>query len=684
MRGGVRIAVAGLLTFALVIVGKPAAATSSPVTLSVSTEIVAAVGSSGTLHLSVDDGSSVEALAVRLIFDPTVMSVTGVAQTALTTGCLVDFVDQGGGQVVVGFACSSPVGGAGSVVDVTARAEAGGSTDVGLDSCMINEGDPGCVPVAGAFIVDAATPTPTVTPSHTAIPTATHTPTITPTATPTSTPTHTPTVTETPTPSTTPTNTPTFTPTSTPTRTFTPSHTHTFTHTPTNTATPTPTHTATATPTPTPVNLALGQTATQSSTAFDGAASRAVDGNTNGIFASGSVTHTANEMNAWWEVDLGASAVIGSIDLWNRDGCCQDRLSNYYVLVSDSPAPQAGASGVFQSYQAAIAGYPTTIAVNATGRYVRIQKIGSGPLTLAEVQVWEAEGAPPPPPPVNLALGQTATQSSTAFDGAASRAVDGNTNGIFGSGSVTHTANEMNAWWEVDLGASAVIGSIDLWNRDGCCQDRLSNYYVLVSDSPAPQAGASGVFQSYQAAIAGYPTTIAVNATGRYVRIQKIGSGPLTLAEVQVWEAEGAPPPPPPVNLALGQTATQSSTAFDGAASRAVDGNTNGIFGSGSVTHTANEMNAWWEVDLGTSSLIEAVDIWNRDGCCQERLSNYYVFVSDSPAPQPGAEGVAQHFEVAIAGYPTTIPIEATGRYIRIQKLDFGVLSLAEVVVWGR
>src|SRR5690606_34338042 len=157
--------------------------------------------------------------------------------------------------------------------------------------------------------------------------------------------------------------------------------------------------------------------------------------------------------------------------------------------------------------------------------------------------------------------------------------------------------------------------------------------------------------------IAGYPTTIAVNATGRYVRIQKVGSGPLTLAEVQVWGGDGTPSPPS-INVALGQTATQSSTAFDAAASRAVDGNTNGIFGGGSVTHTANEMNAWWEVDLGTSSLIEAVDIWNRDGCCQERLSNYYVLVSDSPAPQPGAQGVMEHFEASIAGYPTTIPID--------------------------
>src|SRR3954452_15332870 len=52
-------------------------------------------------------------------------------------------------------------------------------------------------------------------------------------------------------------------------------------------------------------------------------------------------------------------------------------------------------------------------------------------------------------------------------------------------------------------------------------------------------------------------------------------------------------------NYALGKPATQSSTGWGGAASRAVDGNTDGNFFDNSVTHTLLEANAWWEVDLG-------------------------------------------------------------------------------------
>ena len=45
-----------------------------------------------------------------------------------------------------------------------------------------------------------------------------------------------------------------------------------------------------------------------------------------------------------------------------------------------------------------------------------------------------------------------ARQSSTGYGGDASRAIDGNTSGTFGSGGQTHTAeNQKDPWWELDL-----------------------------------------------------------------------------------------------------------------------------------------------------------------------------------------------------------------------------------------
>ena len=56
----------------------------------------------------------------------------------------------------------------------------------------------------------------------------------------------------------------------------------------------------------------------------------------------------------------------------------------------------------------------------------------------------------------------------------------------------------------------------------------------------------------------------------------------------------------------LGKPATQSTTHGSGAtADRAIDGNTNGNFPSGSCTHTNGAKVApysWWKVDLGTAS----------------------------------------------------------------------------------
>jgi glucose/arabinose dehydrogenase len=421
------------------------------------------------------------------------------------------------------------------------------------------------------------------------------------------------------------------------------------------------------------VNLALGELATQSSTAVGGVASRAVDGNTNGSWAGGSVTHTQAQASAWWEVDLGEVREIDDVALWNRTDCCGERLSNFYVMVGSLPGPAPGAPGVFTHFQAAQAGSPTTVAVHRLGRYVRIQKAGSGVIALAEVQVLGRAVTGP----LNLALGRPTSQSSTAAGGVSSRAVDGDSDGAYASASVTHTGGGVGSWWEVDLGAPRQIATIDIWNRTDCCADRLSNYTVLVSFHPGPEPGDPNVFEHFESAQAGRPTTIPVGQLGRYVRIQKSGPGVVALAEVEVFGGAAAV-----ANAALGRAASQSSTAAGGVASRAVDGQVDGAWGAGSVTHTFVNTPAWWEVDLGGAVAVEWVDIWNRTDCCGDRLSQYHVLLSNDPAPQPGDPGIFEHFESAQADSPTTVLVGQSGRYLRVQKAS-GVVSLAEVQVWA-
>lgn len=137
-------------------------------------------------------------------------------------------------------------------------------------------------------------------------------------------------------------------------------------------------------------------------------------------------------------------------------------------------------------------------------------------------------------------------------------------------------------------------------------------------------------------------------------------------------------------NLARGKTAKQSSTrSAGGAASRAVDGITSGVFSNNSVTHTASESEngTWWEVDLGGIYSISQIKIFNRTDCCQDRLNNMGVKVSNTPF-RSNSDGIL-FGELVTFGNIRTFNASQVGRYIRIYKKSGGFLSLAEVEVYG-
>ena len=452
-------------------------------------------------------------------------------------------------------------------------------------------------------------------------------------------------------------------------------------------------------------NLALGRVATQSSTlpGYPAAvAASAVDGNTDGNFFDGSVTATNLDSNPWWQVDLGAPFMVNTIVVWNRADCCSSRLNDYWVFVSntpflptDTPATLQFRAGTFSSHQTAAPNPSTTIAVGgAQGRYIRVQLSNANYLSLAEVQVFGT-----PPLVSNLAQGKAATQSSTLpgypTDSAAA-AVDGNTDGNFSDGSVTATNLEPNPWWQVDLGISAVIGPITIWNRTDCCGSRLNDYWVFVSDTPflltdtpATLQNRAGTFSSHQTN-APNPSTMIPGAQGRYVRVQLSAANYLSLAEVQVFGL-----PAPSINLAQGKTATQSSTlpGYPGAvAASAVDGNPDGNFFDGSVTATNLDPNPWWQVDLGALAAVSSVVVWNRTDCCGSRLNDYWVFVSDTPFLPTDTPATLQNRAGTFSSHQTAAPNPSTtiaggspqGRYVRVQLTNSNYLSLAEVQVFGQ
>jgi hypothetical protein len=299
-------------------------------------------------------------------------------------------------------------------------------------------------------------------------------------------------------------------------------------------------------------NVAQGKTARQSST-FDGAAaSRAVDGNTNGDYAAGSVSHTEATGQPFWEVDLGQSQFVSGVEISNRTDCCGERLTDFYVIVSPTALPdglsQALATpGAKATYFSGTAGATVRPLIYASGRYVRVQLRGMESLQLAEVKVF---GHAPTPAPlvVNRAFGKSATQSSTELGAVAARAVDGFTSGNFAGDSVTHTSSSGADVWDVDLGRDRFVSQVELWNRSDCCSERLNNYYVFVSPTPLPgnSLAAMGDLEqyaySYSPGVAAHHQRTGFHAKGRYVRVAlsgpaRSGSVPLSLAEVKVFGA---------------------------------------------------------------------------------------------------------------------------------------------------
>ena len=279
----------------------------------------------------------------------------------------------------------------------------------------------------------------------------------------------------------------------------------------------------------------------------------------------------------------------------------------------------------------------------------------------------ENSSVPSVDPLENIALGKRVSQSSTAYEGFASKAVDGNTNGNFENQSVTHTDFQSKPWWQVDLDSEETIRQINIYNRTDTASDRLSNFHVILLDSFGNEIERKRI-----SALTNTAAQIAIDyKKARYVRIELEGNNALSLAEVQVLRAE---------NIAWKKQATQSSTAYGGNANRALDGNTNSSYSQNSVTHTNFEKQAWWQVDLGRSEQVGLVRLFNRgDGELAKRLSNFDVILYD----EKGQE-VSKHFVKQLTSNQLDVQFNGKiGRYVRVQlRHEQQALSLAEVEVF--
>jgi hypothetical protein len=303
---------------------------------------------------------------------------------------------------------------------------------------------------------------------------------------------------------------------------------------------------------------------------------------------------------------------------------------------------------------------------------------------------------------VNLARLGVASQSSTGFEGVASRGNDGNisSGGYFYDATTSHTAEGANNFWQVDLGGSYDLSRVDLFARSDCCAGRLSNFFLRVLDAPSGNVVHEQLVANDVAPNTAGSFALPAGTTGQVVQVQfngvsNAGTGLLSLREARVF---GDYPVVPGSNVAaLFGVVSQSSTAFGGFASRVIDGNTNGIYGNNSVNHTDSQANPSLTIDLGSEFFVDDVVLWNRTDltldCCLGRTRDITIellaadgttVVATSPLLNPGNAA----FGGTGAAGPETLGFDfghETGQYVRVtlNSPSAVFLHLAEVEVFG-
>ncbi|XP_055757088.1 uncharacterized protein LOC129835476 [Salvelinus fontinalis] len=423
------------------------------------------------------------------------------------------------------------------------------------------------------------------------------------------------------------------------------------------------------------VNVAVKGVATQSSLYGDGQANNAIDGNRESNYHKRSCTHTQQETNPWWRVDLLDVYKVTAVTITNRGDVVPERLDGAEIRIGNSLENNGINNPRCVVISHIPAGETNTFQCNEMdGRYVVVVIPGQNKiLTLCEVEVYGT-------PAVNVAVKGVATQSSLYGDGQANNAIDGNRESNYHKRSCTHTQQETNPWWRVDLLDVYRVTAVTITNRGDVVPERLDGAEIRIGNSLENNGINNPRCVVTSHIPAGETNTFQCNEMdGRYVVVVIPGQNKiLTLCEVEVYGT-------PAVNLAVKGVATQSSLYGDGQANNAIDGNRESNYHKMSCTHTAQETNPWWRVDLLDVYRVTAVSITNRGDCCSERLNDAEIRIGNS-LENNGINNprcvVTSHIP---AGESNTFQCnEMDGRYVVVViPGQNNILTLCEVEVYG-
>ena len=184
------------------------------------------------------------------------------------------------------------------------------------------------------------------------------------------------------------------------------------------------------------------------------------------------------------------------------------------------------------------------------------------PCTPSPPHVPPQPPTPPPPspaPPINTmhpVPRLNAIMSSQLDDYEASQCIDDNLENF------CHTQSGPSQWLSIRVpggtpsAPASYVGHVVIYNRDDCCQDRLSTFQIWVGESPGDHNSATseacGVHNQMAPAESGPFAFDCHGITGWHLTIVLPGDDRiLNLAEVRIFSATNLPPasPPPPSPL---------------------------------------------------------------------------------------------------------------------------------------
>lgn len=234
---------------------------------------------------------------------------------------------------------------------------------------------------------------------------------------------------------------------------------------------------------------------------------------------------------------------------------------------------------------------------------------------------------------INHALTGTATQSAdhpAYLAAVASRAIDGNRNGVWADNSCSYTAPMAAPWWQVAFTGPSLVHEILIHPRSDTNPVTTRDLLVEL------KSGSTVVWsQNCCTGIANPPRGVAIRLllppgglTGDSVRISRPNATNegILLAEVEVLQVA----PITPVNWAIYGTAAEFPGGTNFAPANAIDGNTDYFMNNNSCAMTSvNGASGqdWWEVQLPRTRYDE-VRVWPASASA---LYTFYVRTYDGP-----------------------------------------------------